>query len=97
VSWDIWIAKNNMTFQGKEILPIQVCEQVRYAYGGTWKPVKIKMPTILFDPEIDKSAAWKFFDGAYQGTPSTCGAGGILFLKEKHSLLLNMQPGWGKK
>jgi ribonuclease HI len=41
--------------------------------------------------------AWEFFDGACEGVP-TCGAGGILFLKEKHFIIFNYvvgNRGWG--
>jgi len=34
----IWLTKNEMNFQGKELIPFQVSQQVKYAYEGIWKP-----------------------------------------------------------
>lgn len=35
---------------------------------------------------MDKSKVRAYFDGASQGNPQICGAGGIIFLEKSHSL-----------
>jgi hypothetical protein len=39
------------------MMPIQVGHQIRYAYGGGWKPGKVNTPRILINPDIDKTHA----------------------------------------
>ena len=39
---------------------------------------------IIIEEIIDKTKPWGFFDGFASGDPHTCGAGGIIFLKDDH-------------
>lgn len=38
----------------------------------------------MVEEVIDKSGSWLYFDGAAQGSPSMCGAGGVVFLLDFH-------------
>lgn len=95
VAWTIWLARNEMIFQGKELLPIQVSHQVRYAYKGIWKPAKVKSSRILKLPDIEYSKDWRRFDGANQGTPGSCGTGGILYLTTTRHIVFEAAFGTG--
>ena len=59
------------------------------------KPKKVKHPIWLKLPNTDKTQAWRYFDGVFQKNLGVCAVGGILFLKEKHSLyfLLDVEKG----
>jgi len=64
---------NEMIFQNKEMLPIQVQNKEIQ--------VKKKSPRMVTSIDIDKSYAWGYFDGACQGVPRISGVGGILVFK----------------
>jgi hypothetical protein len=44
--------------------------------------MKVTNPRVLNFPDADNSKAWGYFDGASQGTPGICGAGGIFFCQK---------------
>lgn len=59
--WYLYLTRNYMTFQGKDIHPPQVSRQIRYACRGSWKPKKrVKPSCILKKPKHDKSNACFF-------------------------------------
>jgi len=81
--------------QGKEILLLQVSHQVRFVYGGIQKPRRMKVPRVVKSSDLDNPMAWGYLDGASQGSPSMCGAGGILFLIENHLITFKVVFGQG--
>jgi hypothetical protein len=83
-----------MVFQSKEILPIQVYSQIRFAYEDVWMPEKIKATRVTVNLEIDNAIPWGFFDGASQGNPRK-GRAGVLFLKEGYSVSFKAALGEG--
>jgi hypothetical protein len=97
VAWALRLARNGMIFQGKELLPIQVSHQVRYAYDGIWKPAETKTPRILKLLDIDYTKAWGYFDGASHGNPGICESGGILYLSTTHHFSFKVAFGQGSK
>jgi hypothetical protein len=70
-----------MLLQSRDIPPIQFIHQIRFAYGGIWKPRKEQPSRVIVNPNLDKSYVWGYFDGACQGDPGKCGVG-VLFMKE---------------
>jgi len=55
--WGLWLARNNMIFQDKDIPTIQVGHQTSFAYGGSWKPEKVKAQRIIKALQIVKNRA----------------------------------------
>jgi hypothetical protein len=56
---------------------------VRYDYEESGN-LKLKKPRSLINLEINNLVTWGFFDGDFQGNPSACEVGGILYLKENY-------------
>lgn len=46
---------------------------------------------------MDRSYAWSFFDGAYQGLGQTCNFGIVLFLSDSHFFTAKVNLGKGTK
>ena len=45
--------------------------------------------------DIDHSYAWGYFDGSAAGDPMICGAGGILFISDRHHITFKEVLGLG--
>lgn len=97
VAWALWIAWNDRNFQGKDIIPIQVCFQIKYGYGGIRFPMKVKNRRMINQPDIYFSKSGGFFNGACQNPSGACGSGGILYLSKNHSITFKAVMGQGTK
>ena len=56
----VGLTKNSMIFQGRQISPIHMCHQIRYAFEGSWKPENPKPPKLLKEPESNKKQVLGF-------------------------------------
>jgi ribonuclease HI len=45
--------------------------------------------------DVDKTKEKGYFDGAYQGTPNTCGVGDIIYLRDNNYLAFKVVAGKG--
>lgn len=59
------------------------------------EPIQQNSQKNLNIPEIDKSKAWRYFDGACQGNPGICGVGGIIFTRDNHVVAFKAAVGVG--
>jgi hypothetical protein len=62
--WGLWLERNDVTFQGKEIPTIHVIHQTRNNLEGnphnSCHPAKSKQQIILKAPKFNKDVAWCF-------------------------------------
>jgi ribonuclease HI len=55
----------------------------------------VKTPRQIIEEVIDRSGSWLYFDGATQGNLLVCGAGGIIYISESHTVKLRVGLGHG--
>lgn len=58
MTWALWLAKNDMTFEGMEIIPIDICYQIKYAYDSIWTPLKADVKRTIKEPDIYPLKLW---------------------------------------
>jgi len=83
ISWGIWVVRNRYIFEEKWTAPEAVAAQCigilqHFPQESASKPRRTVGPLVL-----DQTKPWAFFDGAAQGTPSTCGGGGIIYWNDQ--------------
>jgi hypothetical protein len=81
VYWALWTTRNVILFKGKPS-PLEVFHSIKYIYNDIKQPPKQKDQRPNDPPVIDKSYSWGYLDGASQGNPGSCGAGGVLFISD---------------
>ena len=82
VSWGIWIHRNHSIFEDKVATPQLVASNLVAIANHFLTTQKSPRNRIPVQEVIDKTYPWGYFDGAAQGDPTMCGAGGVLFLEE---------------
>jgi hypothetical protein len=70
-----------------------VHSHVHVLFQGCMIEIKEMPPRQLGALFIDKSFAWRFFDGAKRGPPNFCNLGGLHFIFERHILKFEMGLG----
>jgi len=78
----IWLARNKQIFQDLRLEPVIVAAQSMGILIFYPQCDDKKTSRVIRDAEIDHSYLWAFFDGAAQGLPVRCGAGGVIYLSE---------------
>jgi hypothetical protein len=58
---------------------LDVFQKIKYVYEYLKQPPKQKNQSVPKTLEIDKSKSRGFVNGAIQGNPTPCGAGGVLY------------------
>ena len=82
VTWGIWLARNNVVFNGKVCTPGITARLACGIALALPKHIRVKKQREILELEIDRSSPWGFFDGASQN--NYCGGGAILYLAENH-------------
>jgi hypothetical protein len=80
----VWLARNASLFENNFYPMFQVSQQdlaLLSCYKSGWK---LNQPWVVNEVEINRFVAWVFFDGAFQGSTSSCGLGFILHFSDLH-------------
>jgi len=83
------------SFQREILLPLGSYYKIKYVYDDIEIVPKAKAPKHIGSIEIDKTSYWGYFDGASQGNPGLCSAGGALVVTEINSCSLKVGLGRG--
>jgi ribonuclease HI len=92
--WNIWIARNEAIFEGKEASITTVAiKTLSISHKQVIKHKKVRSITYMNPVNIDYPVA--FFDGAAQRDGKNCGAGGIIKISKTILYKWHVNCGWG--
>jgi len=95
VLWFIWNARNRLCFEDLYTTPAQVSSSSLGLIKNFPQISPVVSIRSIFVESIDQSFAWGYFDGSAAGDPLICGAGGIVFLSDIHSVSFKAGLGLG--
>jgi len=93
ISWEIWIARNEIIFTQKFPHWPSIHNRIIADYHLIPEKSQKNQQRIVETEVINKSIPWDFFDGSTQEIG--CGGGAILYLSETHSFKIQMGLGRG--
>jgi len=93
VSWHIWICRNNIIFQGKQLVWTQIIPKICKSYLEIPEETQVTRTRHITLEVIDRGKPWAYFDGAAQD--QGCGSGIILHISESHYCHISLGLGNG--
>jgi ribonuclease HI len=91
----VWLARNSAIFEERFITPFLSATQSFNILKSFPRKKIVKAPRQIIEEVIDRSGSWLYFDGATQGNPLVCGAGGIIYISESHTVKFRAGLGHG--
>eukprot|EP01018_Ginkgo_biloba_P022058 Gb_03022 [translate_table: standard] len=94
LAWGICVARNASIFEDRGSSPFQCAAQGLSILKSFPQVKQDKSPRHIVTEYVNRDGAWAFFDGAAQGDPQICGAGGILYINDFH--IIKYRAGLGE-
>ena len=95
VLWFIWKARNRSCFEDCDSSPALVSSYSLGMLKNIPRNLSVISIRSIVVEDIDHSFAWGYFDGSAAGDPMLCGAGGMLYLSDRHFISFKAGLGLG--